>query len=335
MDRFLSPAMPSKQPRARSERKQQEAKMATAAGPRAATEGDDPDRADLDEQGSTGGESGTPSLAETRSASQSTHPVPPHTLEQPVTYSEVIKAVQTAMAPLFAAHTATLQQAVSELKGQLSHLTQAVNTNESRLGEVFQDVSDLKKQYETLQKSHLHLSNKVDDLENRSRRCNLRVLGIPESVKGQDLFLFLQKTLPELLNIQDACINLVIERAHRLGSARTTADGRPRVVIFKSLSFVHKEAIWVASRKQRDIRWNGGRILIFQDYSSEVSRARKEFSPLCSQLAKEGRKFALMFPARLRLHHGSSFKDFSSVADAEGFLAELRDEENGASTSDV
>lgn len=116
---------------------------------------------------------------------------------------------------------------------------------------------------------------------------------------------------------------MIIERAHRLGPARQAPESRPRVVIFKTLSFLHKEAIWQASRKTKEIRWNDSRLFVFQDYSSEVTRARKEFSTLCSRLVKENRKFALLFPARLRLYDGTSYREFTSVADAEGFLKEL------------
>lgn len=159
----------------------------------------------------------------------------------------------------------------------------------------------------------------LDDLENRSRRCNLRLVGIPETIKGPELFKFLQTTLPSLLHIQEACSDMVIERAHRLGPTRPEPEARPRVVIFKVLSFLHKEAIWQASRKQKDIRWNNNRIFVFQDYSAEVTRARKEFSALCS--------------ARLRIFDGSSFKEFSSLADAEGFLREMQEAAGHASPS--
>lgn len=158
----------------------------------------------------------------------------------------------------------------------------------------------------------------------------MRVIGLPESVKGPDLFKFLQSTLPELLNIQEECTSLVIERAHRLGASRSDPNSRPRAVIFKSLSFVHKEAIWKASRRHKDLRWNSSRLFIFQDYSSEVSRARKEFSGLCSQLIKDNKKFALLFPARLRLFEGNTFKDFSSVDDAEAYYRELKEAEDCA-----
>lgn len=168
------------------------------------------------------------------------------------------------------------------------------------------------------------LSNKVDDLENRWRRCNLGIDGIPETVKSHELFKFIQTTLPSILNIQDACSDMVIEWAHRLGPIRQTAENRP----------LHKEALWQDSRKQKEIRWNNARLFVFQDYSSEVSRARKEFSNLCSLLVKDNRKFALLFPARLCLYDGTSFKDFTLVADAEGFLAELaRNAEEASQTA--
>lgn len=81
---------------------------------------------------------------------------PAATTEDSVTYTEVVRAVHAAMAPIMEAHTSTLQQAVHDLKGQLTQLTQAVSANESRLGEAFQDVSDFKSQCETLQKSTTH-----------------------------------------------------------------------------------------------------------------------------------------------------------------------------------
>lgn len=83
-----------------------------------------------------------------------------------VTYADVVQAVHDAMTPIMQAHTSTLKKAVQDLKGQLTQLSHTVTNNECRLGELFQDASDLKQRYDELQKSHLQLSNKVEDLEN-------------------------------------------------------------------------------------------------------------------------------------------------------------------------
>lgn len=60
---------------------------------------------------------------------------------------------------------------------------------------------------------------------------------------------------------------------------------------------------------------------------------RKEFSGLCSCLVKENKKIALLFPVWLRLFEGKSFKDFSSVEDAESYCGELKDAEKDLQAS--
>lgn len=43
------------------------------------------------------------------------------------------------------------------------------------------------------------LTNKLDDLENHSRRSNLRIVNMPEKVEGNDNVGILEKWLPEVL----------------------------------------------------------------------------------------------------------------------------------------
>lgn len=328
MDRFVTPTMPSKSQRARSERRAQDGKMAAAAVPAAPPPEHEAGREDISDAQSaapipgTAGESSDPHGLQLSKSLQAQPPLP---LDKPATYGDIVRAVQDAVTPLLEKHTTQLQSVVEGFKEHLHQLAGQITNTETRLGETFQDVHVLKGQYDSLHKEHLQLRNKVDDLENRSRRSNLRVLGIPEAVKGPELFRFLQETLLDLLHVRDSCTGMVIERAHRLGPARTSSESRPRVVIFKSLNYIHKEVIWQASRKQRDLCWEGSRIFIFQDYSAEVTRARKEFAPLCSALIKDNKKFALLYPARLRLFDGDSFKEFHTVADAEGFIRESRE----------
>lgn len=51
------------------------------------------------------------------------------------------------------------------------------------------------KHIHTLLQENKHLSEKVDDLENRSRRNNLRILGLPEN----DLVTLCEREIPEAL----------------------------------------------------------------------------------------------------------------------------------------
>lgn len=59
------------------------------------------------------------------------------------------------------------------------------------------------------------LTRKVDDLENRSRRFNLRLVGLLEGEEGPDMCAFLETMIPEVFG--EFPKPLLIERAHRVG----------------------------------------------------------------------------------------------------------------------
>lgn len=58
------------------------------------------------------------------------------------------------------------------------------------------------------------LTDKLDDLENRSRRNNIRIVGLPEQYKASELKDICEQTIPKALGIKTTC---TVERAHRLG----------------------------------------------------------------------------------------------------------------------
>lgn len=43
--------------------------------------------------------------------------------------------------------------------------------------------------------------DKIDDLENRSRQCNIRTFGLPEGREGANPVSFFKAWLPELVNV--------------------------------------------------------------------------------------------------------------------------------------
>lgn len=59
------------------------------------------------------------------------------------------------------------------------------------------------------------LLDKVDNLENRSRRNNSRIVGLPETVKQVELQKLCEETIPQVLGINK---RVEVERAHRIGA---------------------------------------------------------------------------------------------------------------------
>ena len=84
-----------------------------------------------------------------------------------------------------------LQTALSPLNSTLNQVKSLCETHEERIGgiEATLDQSEprlalVEARLATIQAENAWLKEKVDDLENRSRRLNLRVVGIPERVEG-------------------------------------------------------------------------------------------------------------------------------------------------------
>ncbi|KAJ1141391.1 hypothetical protein NDU88_007724 [Pleurodeles waltl] len=76
----------------------------------------------------------------------------------------------------------------------------------------------------------LFLCSKMTDLEDRSRRDNVRFPGFPENIEGDDIQALLWETRPKLTGFTFDP-PLEFQRAHRLGPRRFDMATRPRPII--------------------------------------------------------------------------------------------------------
>ncbi|KAJ1093716.1 hypothetical protein NDU88_006808 [Pleurodeles waltl] len=74
------------------------------------------------------------------------------------------------------------------------------------------------------------LRSKVTDLEDRSRRDNIRLFGIPENEEGPDVKAFLSSVLPKLTSLSFDP-PLEFQQAHRVGPKRSNGASRPHPII--------------------------------------------------------------------------------------------------------
>lgn len=276
---------------------------------------------------------------ETTSTTMSTDSSPTH---EPFT----LEPFPTPSPPQLSQATATAQEVTrtlmplldarfTELKTAITLATKQIQSNTNRIIELEQRQStsedSIATQQTTIQNQQTMiqtLQDKLDDLENRSRRNNLRFIGIPESIPPQDLIAMLQQWLPEALQLKKPHDRPIIERAHRLGPESANIHTRPRQTIAKFLNFLDKEAILQAFRKNRQLTFRGQRILIFQDYSAQLSAKRREFTPICKVLSTHRIKFTLLYPAKLKITHNGTIEIFDNTQQAKDFLATNQLENN-------
>ena len=178
----------------------------------------------------------------------------------------------------------------------LSAYKDSVNT---RIDNLMKDVQSVKSsleftqaQVEELITSDLrvkeHLGNKLDDLENRSRRNNLCFEGIPESpnetwqeseskIKHQ-----ISSHMPEVGT------DFVIQRVHRVG--RPLSDSKPRKIVARILNYKHREAVFKAKKKL-----HGTNMFVNEDYFDRVIKTRTQLMPKLKKARRKNQRAFLRF----------------------------------------
>ncbi|XP_053567844.1 cochlin [Bombina bombina] len=120
--------------------------------------------------------------------------------------------------------SATLSS-LQRLKGLQGEGT--VSTSPQQLVEGEERISVLEDQINTqqgsLKKQEDKLKNMQLRLEDRSRRNNIRVIGLPELPEFEDLMTFTSMTLPQALGMPAHLLPLTVERVHRAGSRGNVA----------------------------------------------------------------------------------------------------------------
>ncbi|KAF7641316.1 hypothetical protein LDENG_00285320 [Lucifuga dentata] len=62
--------------------------------------------------------------------------------------------------------------------------------------------------------------DKIDDLENRGRRCNTWIIGLPEGTEGSNPISFFKTWLPELVKVSFKGDTVKLDRCHQAPTSR-------------------------------------------------------------------------------------------------------------------
>ncbi|KAL1268791.1 hypothetical protein QQF64_034154 [Cirrhinus molitorella] len=109
----------------------------------------------------------------------------------------------------------TVLSAISDQTVQLQALAERVGQAEERIAGVENSAESLQTTVADLQKKVSDMLAHIDDLENRGRRCNLRLVRLPEGTEGSDPVHFFEKWLPDYLKIATKAGRIKLDRAHR------------------------------------------------------------------------------------------------------------------------
>ena len=160
------------------------------------------------------------------------------------------------------------------------------------------------------------LEGRAEDAEGRSRRNNIRLVGLPEGLEGQDMATYLEEWILSLLPKDALTPHFSIERAHRVPARKPPPGSYPRPVILRMLHFKDRDAILREMRKLKEILVENTKIMLFPDYTLAVQHQRNSFIVVKRKLRELGFQYSLLFPAKLRVvaHSKTHFFDDPKLA---------------------
>jgi DNA anti-recombination protein RmuC len=195
--------------------------------------------------------------------------------------------------------TAIISSNLKIITSRLDKIDNEVNNNKLNIRKVENEVNDIKVSInfqeekfreELIQiqsnynKEIMNLKQKSIDLENRSRRNNLRIDGIKETT--DESWSDCEKAVKEIFKTKLNILNeIVVERAHRVGALK---DKTPRSIVLKLLNYQDKNKILSSVHKLK-----GSGIYINEDYAKETMLERKKLWEEVKRLRNEG-KFAII-----------------------------------------
>lgn len=208
-----------------------------------------------------------------------------------------IKSLPTAenIKGMFRDLTDTLKSELMEIRSDIRQILSRINSVEETTEKIIAHSSALENKVLAQQRELQDLRLHIDDLENRSRRNNLRIKGMPESVEDKDIHTALNSIFSELIGKEDSQ-NLGIERAHRVYRPKGNTSDMPRDILCYLLSFSLKEEILKKARLAKSINYDGGDITIYQDISKFTLDKRRQLTPFTRALRDRGIKYRWLYP---------------------------------------
>lgn len=221
-------------------------------------------------------------------------------------------------------NTQKLREDVQEEIVKLQNYHKEATTEQAsmghRLNDALEQIARLESEHGSLSGELKRLQEKCTDLESRSRRQNLRIVGVPEGVEGANLTRFLQEFLSEVLGPENFTSPPVIDRAHRSLALKPKKGERPRPIIARLHYFAEKERILGISRGKGRLLYQQSPVHIFPDLPAEVSKLRAAFNPVKAKLREAKMDYSLFFPAVLSVNIDGVRHKFNTPEAAEKFF---------------
>lgn len=215
-----------------------------------------------------------------------------------------------------------MRQDIEDLQADTAHLGGRVETLETQWEETAPALQALKDRCRSQDRRIEALLDQMDDAENRSRRVNIRIRGLPEATGQRDIVPTLQGVFKQILGRQ-APEHIEIDRAHRALRPPSEDPDKPRDIICKLHKYSLKEQIMTQVRGLRHVDFDGAKLSFFPDLSRRTLMQRRALKPLLAALQDAQLPYRWGFPFSLSATKDGKQSTLRSKADLPHFLESL------------
>ncbi|KAJ1206644.1 hypothetical protein NDU88_002046 [Pleurodeles waltl] len=250
----------------------------------------------------------------------SPHPTEPTTMsdkDHPTTMERILQEITTVSRRIegMDASITSLTLETKSMRSDIAGFQSRVTGLEQRMGSLEAHATASQDRDQDL----LYLTSKLTEMEDRSRRDNIRLLGFPENEESTDMQAFLSSTLSKLTSL-DFDQPLEFQRAHSVGPKLSDKSSRPRPIIACLLRHNQTRQILQVARSHGPFRVDQHDIRITADYSKETNERRKAFLALRPRLRQLEMKYGLFDPARMWVTKNGVSKAFYNPEELRLFL---------------
>ena len=213
------------------------------------------------------------------------------------TVRELLKVQESTFKSLFESMIQSLTLRVDSVVTDVQEMKTSLQYTQKDVEELkplHVKLEDVNKELDKISKDHASYSQKMEYLENQSRRNNIRVNGIPESDNEtwEDAEVKVKRAIKEKLDQE-----VDIERAHRVERRKTKSgqanQNQPRTIVCRLRDWKQREQVLRRARKEKPAD-----LYISEDLSPVTLQKRESQIPKL-KAAKEAGKIAYFVLDRL------------------------------------
>lgn len=233
------------------------------------------------------------------------------------TNTDIMEAI-AKMSSTFDRKFDVLSSTLSEVNVSLANISTRVAVTEEAAKVHEARIESLEKLCAHLETECEKLKEKTCDLESRSRRQNIRIVGIKEGVENGKPTEFVTNLLAQVLGEENFDRPIQIDRAHR--SPQPIREGRSRAFVVRLHHYQVKERILRLARS-KPLQYDGKAMHIFPDLAADVLKQRQKFDSIRKKCREHEVRCGFRFPSKFIVTvRDKETKTFDSSESAEMYL---------------